>query len=186
MYNNTKTKTNKSKASVKTRRPLAKAVEIVIKIDAAAIPKGDSEEDVKKREKIIGEFYKQWSQLKRGNCKENCRYCKNSCRKVFNESLGEYIYVKGISVTDTVEHASKSYHSTLAVLHLDYILKSAVSKGKPVNTDPMCKNQNQFEKMQKMECKIIGKRVFLTVGIKRPGKTKVKEKVQYCITAVEA
>lgn len=182
-----KTQNKTKKTSVKTaqKSSIAKAVETVIKIDKTAIPKGDSDEDIKKREKIIREFYKQWAQLKRDNCKKDCRQCKNSCRKVFNKSLMEYIYVKEISVIDTVEHASKSYHSTLAVLHLDYILKSAVSKGKPVNTDPMCKNQNQFEKMLKMECKIIGKKVSLTVGIKRPGRNKVKEKVQYCITAVD-
>ena len=62
-----KTQNKTKKTSVKTQKSSVKAVETVIKIDKTAIPKGDSKEDIKKREKIIKEFYKQWAQIKRGN-----------------------------------------------------------------------------------------------------------------------
>ena len=174
-----KTQNKTKKTSVKTQKSSVKAVETVIKIDKTAIPKGDSKEDIKKREKIIKEFYKQWAQIKRGNCKEDCRYCKKSCRKVYNKSLKENIYVKQISVTDTVEHSSKSYLSTLAVLQLDTILQLA-RKIDTVKASANSNNQNVFEKMILMECEFGGRKVSLKVGVKRSDKTKV----QYCITAI--
>jgi hypothetical protein len=54
-------------------------------------------------------------------------------------------------------------------------------KVKIVNTKQGDKNQNQFEKMIKMEYELVGiGKVSLVVGIKRTN----KEKVQYCITVI--
>ena len=71
--------------------------------------------------------------------------------------------------------------TTLAILQLDAILTGA----KTVNTVPVKKNGNQkgFEKMLIMHyrCPGIGT-VKMTVGVKR----RTHEKIQYCITALEA
>ena len=53
---------------------------------------------------------------------------KNEDKRVFNNSLGDYIYVKYISVNETAGHASLRYLSTLAVLQLDAIWPNAVLK----------------------------------------------------------
>ena len=72
--------------------------------------------------------------------------------------------------------------STLAVKFLTEILEKAEQKGVPKNANPTKKNQKGFEKIITMEFQ---KEAFgtikLTVGIKRG----TKEKVQYCITAIE-
>ena len=87
-----------------------------------------------------------------------------------------------VSIIETSEHAAKSYLSTLAVLQLDAILvgakKVSIKKTKVGN-----KNQKPFEKMMIMEYELngIGK-VKMTVGIRR----RTKEKVQYCITAINS
>ena len=67
------------------------------------------------------------------------------------------------------------------MLQLDCILKLA-KKVRVVDTKRGDKNQNQFEKMIKMEYKLVGiGKVSLVVGIKRTN----KEKVQYCITVIK-
>ena len=94
----------------------------------------------------------------------------------------DYINIRYVSIDETSTHASKTYLSTLAVLQLDAILTNAQKVSiKPIKVGN--RNQSGFEKMMIMEylCPGIGK-VKLTVGIKR----RTKEKVQYCITAVEA
>lgn len=132
------------------------------------IPSGDTPEDVVKRRNIISNFYREWK-------------LKNPLQRRFNLSLKEYINIRFVSITETCTHASRSYLSTLAVLQLDAILTGA----KKVTTVPAKKNQNQkeFDKMLIMNyrCPGIGT-VKMTVGVKR----KTHEKVQYCITALEA
>jgi transcriptional regulator with XRE-family HTH domain len=132
------------------------------------IPTGDTSEDVVKRRSIISNYYREWK-------------LKNPLQRRFNISLKEYINIRFVSITETCTHASRSYLSTLAVLQLDAILTGA----KTVATVPAKKNQNQkeFEKMLIMQyhCPGIGT-VKMTVGVKR----KTHEKVQYCITALEA
>ena len=104
---------------------------------------------------------------------------KISLKNVVN--LEDYINIRYISIVETVEHSSKSYLSTLAVLQLDCILKLA-KKVRVVDTKRGDKNQNQFEKMIKMEYELVGiGKVSLVVGIKRTN----KEKVQYCITVIK-
>ena len=131
------------------------------------IPKGNSIEEIKQREKIIRDFYRKWKEM-------------NPSQRRYNMSLKEYINIRMVSIIETSEHAAKSYHSTLAVLQLDAILigakKISISKIKENN-----KNQRAFERIMIMEYKLIGiGRVKMTVGIRR----RTREKIQYCITAI--
>ena len=131
------------------------------------IPKGNSIEEIKQREKIIRDFYRKWKEM-------------NPSQQRYNMSLKEYINIRMVSIIETSEHAAKSYHSTLAVLQLDAILigakKISISKIKENN-----KNQRVFERIMIMEYKLIGiGRVKMTVGIRR----RTREKIQYCITAI--
>lgn len=131
------------------------------------IPKGNSSEDIKEREKIIRHFYRRWKE-------------ENPSQRRYNLSLKEYINIRMVSIIETSEHATKSYLSTLAVLQLDAILVGAkkvyISKTKKNN-----KNQEPFERMMIMEYELIGiGKVKMTVGIRR----RTKEKLQYCITAI--
>lgn len=132
------------------------------------IPRGDSPDEVAKRRKIISNFYREW--------KEN-----NPQQRRYNLSLKEYINIRFVSITETCTHASRSYLSTLAVLQLDAILTGA----KKVKTVSAKQNQNQkeFDKMLIMHyrCPGIGL-VKMTVGVKR----RTHEKIQYCITALDA
>ena len=76
------------------------------------IPEGHTIEDIKKREQIIRDFYREWKE-------------KNPSQRKFNLSLKEYINIRMVSIVETSEHAAKSYLSTLAVLQLDSILTGA-------------------------------------------------------------
>ena len=132
------------------------------------VPAGDSVEDRRIRSRLIKQFYFQWMG-------------KNKDKRVFNNSLNDYIYVKYISVNETAGHAALRYFSTLAVLQLDAVLPNAVLKySRPVN--PNKKNQRGFKRMLILEymCPAIGL-VRLTVGQKGSDDSKV----QYCITAIE-
>lgn len=132
------------------------------------IPIGNSKEELKVREEIISQTYREWTSA-------------NTDKKVFNSSLNDYIQVRYLSITETMRHAAKNYISTLAVLQLDTILKKAVIYGKPTPTKKGVKNQVKFTKMQQMRCNLDGIGVVkMVVGIKRSG-----EKIQYCITAME-
>ena len=82
-------------------------------------------------------FYQEWKR-------------NNPSQRLYNLDLEDYINIRYISIVETVEHSSKSYLSTLAVLQLDCILKLA-KKVRVVDTKRGDKNQNQFEKMIKME-----------------------------------
>jgi hypothetical protein len=131
------------------------------------IPKGNSKEDIKERERIIRDFYRDWKE-------------KNPSQRKYNLSLKEYINIRMVSIVETSEHAAKSYLSTLAVLQLDAILvgakKVSIKKTKQGN-----KNQEPFERIMIMEYELVEiGTVKMTVGIKR----RSHEKVQYCITAI--
>ncbi|GHU83894.1 hypothetical protein FACS189415_7240 [Bacteroidia bacterium] len=90
--------------------------------------------------------------------------------------------VKYISVDETAGQASHRYKSTLAIMFLTEILENAVMKGEPQIANPQKENQKRFEKIILMEYskKDFGK-IKLTVGVKRG----TKEKIQYCVTAIE-
>ena len=134
------------------------------------IATGDTTEDKKQRKRFIASFYKMWE-------------TENPEKRVFNRSLKDFVYVKHISVKETVGQASRRYISTQAVTFLSEILEYAVQKGLPHNANPEKVNQKGFEKMILLEYdkQDFGK-IKLTVGVKRG----TKEKVQYCITAIEA
>lgn len=131
------------------------------------IPEGNTLEDVKQRELIIREFYREWKE-------------RNPLQRKYNLALKEYINIRMVSIVETSEHAAKSYLSTLAVLQLDAILvgarKISIKKVKPNN-----KNQQPFERMMIMEYELIGiGTIKMTVGVRR----RTHEKIQYCITAI--
>ena len=137
---------------------------LIMNIDE--IPQGNSLEDIDIRRKLISRFYYEW--------KEN-----NPSQKRYNLSLREYIHIRFVSITETCTHASKTYHSTLAVLQLDAILTNA----KRIATVRAKSNGNQktFEKMIIMQYECVGIGVVkMTVGVRR----RSHEKVQYCITAL--
>lgn len=131
------------------------------------IPEGNTIDEIKQREQIIRDFYREWKE-------------KNPSQRKFNLSLKEYINIRMVSIVETSEHAAKNYLSTLAVLQLDAILigarKVSVKKAKPNN-----KNQQPFERMMIMEYDMMGiGTIKMTVGVRR----RTQEKVQYCITAI--
>lgn len=133
------------------------------------IPMGDGREDIKVREKIISDTYREW-------------YKANPSKAVYNINLGENINVRFLSITETMRHASKTYLSTLAVLQLDIILKCACQVGEPTPIKPGVNNQSVFDEMIIMECPLVGiGTAKLTVGVKK----KTKMKIQYCITAIK-
>ena len=133
------------------------------------IPEGNSIGEIRQREKIIREFYREWKE-------------KNPSQRKFNLSLKEYINIRMVSVVETSEHDAKSYLSTLAVLQLDAILSGAkkvsLKKTKIGNA-----NQKPFERIMIMEYDLFGiGKVKMTVGVRR----RTQEKVQYCITAISS
>ena len=131
------------------------------------IPEGNTLEDIKQRELIIRNFYRDWKE-------------KNPLQRKYNLSLKEYINIRMVSIVETSEHAAKSYLSTLAVLQLDAILMGA-KKVSLKKTKPGNKNQQPFQRIMIMEYDLIGiGTVKMTVGVRR----RTHEKVQYCITAI--
>jgi len=140
-----------------------------MELDINGIALGDTKEDKKQRKRFIMDFYKMWE-------------TENPQRQIFNKALKDFVNVRHISVKETTGQASRRYISTLAVTFLTEILENAVQKGNPQNTNPQTDNQKGFEKIIVMEYnkKDFGK-IKLTVGVKRG----TKEKVQYCITAIE-
>ncbi len=132
------------------------------------IPRGDSVEDRRNRQKIILSFYHEWKR-------------RNPESKRYNISLKEDINIRYVSIKETAGHASLTYLSTLAVLQLDAILTNAVFVEKmPANQRKV--NQQGFESMIRMSyyCPGIGG-VKMLVGIKHSDKSKV----QYCITVID-
>ncbi|MCQ2318480.1 MAG: hypothetical protein MJZ90_06130 [Bacteroidales bacterium] len=131
------------------------------------IPKGNSRDDIKAREKVIDTVFREWHK-------------EHPSGKVYNADLKDYIKVIHISLVEAIEHSAKSYLSTLAAIQIDVVLRSAVCVGKPGPIKQNDANQRKFIKMQVMKCKLVGiGKVKLTVGIR-----KSKEKIQYCITAI--
>ena len=132
------------------------------------VPVGDSVEERRIRQKLILAFYANWKRM-------------NPNRRVFNDSLRDFIYVKYISLQETSGQASLTYLSTLAVLQLSTILREAVLE-KELRPKQETSNQRLFEKMLQMNHSLPGiGRVKLLVGVKRSDKMKV----QYCITTIQ-
>lgn len=131
-----------------------------IEYDEQGIPKGFSKAEIKQREKIIKDFYAKWIQC-------------NPSKKIWNDSLSDYIHVKFASINETFAKASRTYESTCAIFRLDEILKTAIVIEE--HTVKHNKNQKVYEKM--LEMKALEK-VKLTVGLQRTS----QEFVQYCIS----
>ena len=134
----------------------------------AEIPQGRTKEEIQQREKFIKDFYAKWN-------------AANPEKRIYNTNLRAFIYVKFLSIQETAEKAARSYKSTLAVTYLTEILElSEVT----VNTKPKegNKKQSRFSDVIIMQYskKNFGK-IKLTVGVLRGS----REKVQYCITAIE-
>ena len=137
-----------------------------IEYDADGIPMGQSMEEIRKREVLIGEFFKTWRD----------RFDEG---KIFNEALQDYIYIKGVSVIEAKEHSSKSYKSTRAIMILDEVMKKAqpvrrvVVKGND-------KNQQVFAYMLIMVYRHpeLGT-IKLTVGVKQS-----EQRIEYGISAL--
>jgi len=140
-----------------------------MELDKKGIATGDTTEDKKQRKRFITDFYKMWE-------------AENPQKQIFNKSLKDFVNVKHISVKETAGQASHRYISTLAITFLTEILANAIQKGSPQNINSQRDNQKGFEKIIIMEYSKndMGK-IKLTVGVKRG----TKEKVQYCITAIE-
>ena len=133
------------------------------------IPTGNSVDDRRARQKIIFSYYRHWRET-------------HPEKRMFNDSLGDWIYVRHISVDETAGQASLTYLSTLAVLQLDAIMRDAVYVGEKASKSET-KNQKQFTRMIQLRHTLPGiGRVRLMVGVKKQDGTKV----QYCITSIEA
>ena len=132
------------------------------------VPTGDTVEDQRVRRSMISSFYHKWKE-------------QNPSLQKFNLALNDFINIRFVSITETCTHASRSYRSTLAVLQLDAVLTNAIK----ISTVKVKQNSNQkpFEKMIVMQYECVGiGMVKMTVGLRR----RTHEKVQYCITALEA
>ncbi len=137
-----------------------------IEYDCDGIPMGQSMDEVRMRQQIIGNFFKQWK-------------ASHDVHQVFNQNLQDYILVRSVSVIEACQHSSKSYKSTKAALMFEKILamaeKVGTTKPKPGN-----KNQQNFSDMfiLQYQDEEIGS-VRLTVGIRK----RTAEKIQYGISA---
>ena len=132
------------------------------------LPKDDSTEAKKIRKAFISTFYSQW-------------IAANPTKQIFNKSLNDFINVRFLSMQETAGHASHTYKSTLAVTYLTEVLENAkyVTSVKP---KPENKNQQRFSEMIIMEySKTDFETIKLTVGVLKGS----KQRIQYCITAIE-
>lgn len=126
------------------------------------LPKGNTREDIKRREKFIKDFYVQWISI-------------HNDKKLWNDDLRSYIHIKFISIDETREKAARKYESTIAVTRLDELL----SKSKKITEVPIkkgTKNQKPFEKMVVMQLD----NIKMTVGLQRS----TNQYVQYCISTI--
>jgi hypothetical protein len=130
--------------------------------------KDDSTEAKKVRKQFIIDFYSNW-------------IAENTTKQIYNESLKDFINVRFLSIQETAGHASHTYQSTVAVTFLTEILKKAkqIQSVKPKLEN---KNQQRFSEIIVMEhSKEDFGKIKLTVGVLKGS----KQKVQYCITAIE-
>ena len=84
------------------------------------IPQGKTKEEIQQREKFIKNFYAKWN-------------AANPEKRIYNNDLQAFIYVRFLSIQETAEKAARSYKSTIAVSYLTEILELAkvVNQTKP-------------------------------------------------------
>lgn len=148
----------------------------IIEYDEKGIPKGQSIEEIRIRQRLISEYIHKWSAM------------QGSERKVFNEILQEPIYIVGVSVAEMIEHSAKSYKSTKAALMFEDVLKKAYPY-KRVSTKKDDANQKGFLFMLIMIYKIeeLGT-IKVSLGVKSDKNAQQIEtllkKYQYGITVL--
>ena len=152
-----KNRHKRARLSQKKRRSPKDSNEII----GIIIPDGDSKDAKKARKQIIKDFYARW-------------IAANQDKRVWNRSLGAFIYVKGKSINETSGQASTSYESTKEVFRLNDILSNAtIYKIMAPKRDS--ENQKPYSEMLIMRhgsaLLVVGKQE--TTG----------EYVQYCISA---
>ena len=132
------------------------------------IPQGQTKEEMQIRKKFIKNFYTIWN-------------TENPTKHVYNSALQDFISIRFLSLHETSLIAALSYKSTLAVTYLTEILKKATIE-KCVKPKVNNQNQKRFSEMilMKYDKKDFGK-IKLTVGVLKGS----RQKVQYCITAIE-
>ena len=126
------------------------------------IPSGNNREDIKQRDKLIKDFYARW-------------IAEHPDKKMWNEDLHDYIFVKYLSINETAEKAARKYESTLAVMRLSELLRHS-RKVAEVPPKRGTKNQKPFLKMYIMQLDD----VKMMVGLQKS----TGDKVQYCITSI--
>lgn len=138
-----------------------------IERDSQGIPMGQSMPEIKEREIFIKIFLKQWAE-------------NNPDRRIYNNALGDYIFIKGISVIEAKEHSAKSYRSTQAILLLDEILREALPVRR-IQIKKGNKNQAAFAYMLVMVYRHteIGT-IKVTVGVKSN-----EQHIEYGISALQ-
>lgn len=137
-------------------------------MNIAKIPIGNTKNDIKIRENIISQVYKDF-------------YFYNPNKAVYNRSLKAYINVRYLSITETIRHAAKSYLSTLAVMQLETVMNCAKYAGEHNKPKKGIANQAQFSEMRILYLEMPGiGTIKLTVGIKKTS----GDYIQYCLTAV--
>lgn len=146
-----------------------------IEFDDDEIPMGNSLEEIRMREKLIDDFFRNW-------------YSQHSSKEVFNVRMNENILVRKVSIDEAKEHAAKRYKSTIAVLkHFDEILANASSIGKTA-IKAGDRNQSRFDYMLIMSylCEGVGT-IKLTIGIRQKPNddNKAITMTQYGISALE-
>ena len=132
------------------------------------IPQGRTKEEIQQREKFIKGFYANWN-------------AGNPEKRIYNIHLQAFIYVRFLSIQETVEKAARSYKSTLTITYLTETLELAeiVNYTKPKVGN---KKQSRFSDIIIMRHnKPNFGQIKLTVGILRGS----REKLQYCITTIE-
>ena len=132
------------------------------------IPQGQTKEELQIRKKFIKDFYAIWN-------------AANPTKHVYNVDLKDFISVRFLSIQETSLLAALSYKSTLAVTYLTEILERATVKER-VKPKPNNQNQKRFSEMiiMKYDKKEFGT-IKLTVGVLKSS----RQKIQYCITAME-
>jgi len=132
------------------------------------IPQGQTKEELQIRKKFIKDFYAIWN-------------AANPTKHVYNVALQDFISVRFLSIQETSLLAALSYKSTMAVTYLTEILERATVKER-VKPKPNNQNQKRFSEMILMgyEKKEFGT-IKLTVGVLKSS----RQKIQYCITAIE-
>jgi hypothetical protein len=146
-----------------------------MEIDKIGIATGDAKEDKMQRKQFIIDFYGKW-------------IVANPNKRLYNKSLGAFIEVRFLSLEETAGHASLKHKSTVAVTFLSEVMENAlVQKDKKGNIiiempKPNVKNQSRFSKLFIMEYeKAEFGKIKLTVGELRGS----RQKIQYCVTAIE-